>query len=100
MTQVRLCEERNLQIPNLDSVSSYRQIHSRGRGVPGRSLFGKRQNSGSEELLQVSLTHTVDLQVGLGSDARPAALSLGSFFVLGVPHASFGVVVVEEVPQA
>lgn len=52
------------------------------------------------ELLQASLSHTVDLQAGSeSSDQQGAALSLWSFLVLSVPHASFGVVVVKEVPQ-
>lgn len=41
------------------------------------------------------LSHTVDLQAG----SLQGALSLRSFLVLCVPHASFGVVVVKEVPQ-
>ena len=49
------------------------------------------------ELLQVSLSHTVDLQVVLVSSDQQGELSLRSFLVLGVPHASFGVVVVKEV---
>lgn len=51
------------------------------------------------ELLQVSLTHSGSAG-RLGSSNQLEALSLRSFLVLGVPHASFGVVVVKEVSQA
>lgn len=93
--------------------SSYKQANKKGprwrnRGFPQRSQFKrgrkKKKKKGRvqavSELLQASLSHTVDLQAGSeSSDQQGAALSLWSFLVLSVPHASFGVVVVKEVPQ-
>lgn len=56
----------------------------------------KMEQSSGSGLLQVSLTHS-----GCAGSFTVIhkKLSLWSLFVLGIPHASFGVVVVKKVPQ-
>lgn len=72
----------------------------REASLNGACLEKKGRVQAVSELLQVSLTHSGS--AGRFRILRPPgeALSLRSFFVLGVPHASFGVVVVKEVSQA
>lgn len=87
------------RLQSSESVSSYKQVY-RADGETEASLNGARSPKKTIGRVQAVssyryLSHTVDLQAG----SLQGALSLRSFLVLRIPHASFGVVVVKEVPQ-